>query len=74
MILDDIVKEYNINRKFYLELSKAINFASHKARHGIEEFISDLPGSLGNQVIVVTYEKIISDNVFFEKKSTDFVA
>lgn len=74
MTLDSITSEYSINRKFYLEISKALEFVSDRARHGVEEFINDLPGSLGNQVLIVTYEKILSGNAFFEKKSTEFVA
>lgn len=72
--LDQINKEYNLNNSFHLQLTKALEFISRRSRHGIEEFVKDLPGSLGNNVLIVAYEKILFENVFFEKKSTDFVA
>lgn len=72
--LDQINKEYSLNRSFHLQLTKALEFISRRSKHGIEEFVRDLPGALGNNVLIVAYEKILSENVFFEKKSTDFVA
>jgi hypothetical protein len=72
--LDMIHKEYSLSKTFYLQLARALEFVNKRSRHGIEEFVKDLPGALGNNVLIVAYEKILSDNFFFEKKSTDFVA
>jgi CRP-like cAMP-binding protein len=69
-----IHKEYSLSKTFYLQLARALEFVNKRSRHGIEEFVKDLPGALGNNVLIVAYEKILSDNFFFEKKSTDFVA
>jgi Ion transport protein/Cyclic nucleotide-binding domain len=74
LILENLSKEYFITNCFQTQISKALEFISHKSHHGIDEFIKDLPGTLGNQVLIVIYEKIISDNVFFASKSTEFVA
>lgn len=72
--LENLAKEYSISKPFYLQVSRALEFANNKSRHGIEDFVKDLPGTLGNNVLVVAYEKILQGNAFFEKKSTDFVA
>lgn len=72
--LENLSKEYNLNKTFYFQISRALEFVNNKSRHGIEEFVTDLPGTLGNNVLVVAYEKILLGNAFFEKKSTDFVA
>ena len=74
VILEQINKEYSLSKTFYLQLARALEFVSKRSRHGIEDFVKDLPGTLGNNVLIVAYEKILSDNFFFEKKSTDFVA
>ena len=72
--LEQIHKEYSLSKTFYLQLARALEFVNKRSRHGIEDFVKDLPGTLGNNVLIVAYEKILSDNFFFEKKSTDFVA
>ena len=73
MTLDRIAKDYQINSTFYIQISTALEFTSNQLNYGVHEFISDLPGSLGNQVLIVTYEKALASNAFFEKKSTEFV-
>lgn len=74
LTLDHLCKEYNLNKTFYLKLSRALEFVNNKSKEGIQEFVNDLPGALGNNVLIVAYEKILLGNAFFEKKTTDFVA
>ena len=72
--LNEISKDYPINGMFYKQLASALEFSNNTLRHDIQEFINDLPGSLGNQVLIVTYEKLLTDNAFFESRTTAFVA
>jgi hypothetical protein len=53
LTLDNICKEYFLNQTFYLKLSRALEFVNNKSREGIQEFVKDLPGTLGNNVLIV---------------------
>ena len=71
---DAIAREYNLNSHFYLQVAQALEFAHNSSKFQAEEVINDLPASLANQILVIVYEKDIINNIFFEKKSMEFVA
>lgn len=73
-ILDRITAEYKLNLKFYSEISQALEHNCNNAKSDIDELLIDLPRNLGNQLTIAVYEKQITNNVFFDQRTTMFVA
>jgi CRP-like cAMP-binding protein len=73
-ILHDLAKEYKLNKLFYKKLTKAIEYDNKRKRADLDELLNDLPVYLRTQLLIIIYQKMLENNVFFENKPPYFVA
>lgn len=73
-ILHDLAKEYKLNKVFYKKLTKAIEYDNRRNRADLDELLNDLPVHLRTQLLIIIYQKMLENNVFFENKPPYFVA
>lgn len=73
-ILHGLAKEYKLNKLFYKKLTKAIEYDNKRKTADLDELLNDLPVHLRTQLLIIIYQKMLENNVFFENKPTYFVA
>ena len=73
-VLNGIAAKHKMSSNFYFQISQALEYISTKSSNDIDELLNDLPIALSNKLLVTVYEKQVANNVFFESKSTEFVA
>ena len=73
-ILHELAKEYKLNKVFYKKLTNAIEYENRRNRADLDELLNDLPVHLRTQLLIIIYQKLLENNVFFENKPPYFVA
>ena len=56
------------------KVSSSLEYKHKQSSREVEDLVNEFPDNLKNKLLLVIYDKLISDNAFFKKKSPAFKA